>query len=372
LKQRHARTHRLPAIATPPRESEITMSPNLDLVRAVAILLVVASHVFIFAVGTESLPWFSRRALGHVGVAMFFVHTTLVLLQSLERHDGGALPFLVRRLFRIYPLSLAVVLLMAGAMLAAGSPPSLLDFLSNVFLVQNLTGTRPMPSPLWTLPFEVQMYLTLPVIYAATRTPLALRRVVCLWCAALVLALAGGAWRGIPGLPETSLISLAPCFLPGALAFVLRGPGQRSPLLLVAVLAVGATAIPVAVAFGAAETPALWLLSIALGLSIPQCRELTAKPVAVAAKIIAKYSYAVYLLHTLVLAIAFRAYGIAGPLEWLIFALLLTGFSFLAYHIIEAPGIALGARLAARLNGLRISPQKRTAAPARDSSASIA
>jgi peptidoglycan/LPS O-acetylase OafA/YrhL len=316
-------------------------SPNLDLLRSLAVTLVVASHVFTFAVGFDSPPWFDRKALGHVGVAMFFVHTTLVLMQSLERHGGAALPFLVRRAFRIYPLSLAVVLVLAGVMTAAGQPPSLRDFVSNLLLVQNLTGAAPMPSPLWTLPFEVQMYLLLPALYALTLKPQPFRRVVVVWCAALALALISGDWRG------KTLVSFAPCFLPGALAFVLRGRGQRSPLLLVGVIAAGAVAVPVAVAYGAPETPMLWLLCAAFGFTIPQCRELTVPPVARVAKVVATYSYGIYLLHIFAVGFAFNGRG--GAIEWLTFAVLLAGFAFVAYHGIEARGVALGARIADRI-----------------------
>jgi peptidoglycan/LPS O-acetylase OafA/YrhL len=157
----------------------------------------------------------------------------------------------------------------------------------------------------------------------------------------LVLALASGEWR------KLTLISLAPCFLPGVLAFVLRGRGKRSPLALVGVIAAGATVIPVAVAYGAAEAPALWLLCAALGLTIPQCRELTAKPVARAAKTVATYSYGVYVLHVFAMSFAFGGRGDA--IEWLTFAVLLAGFAFLAYHGIEVRGVAVGVRLAERI-----------------------
>jgi peptidoglycan/LPS O-acetylase OafA/YrhL len=316
-------------------------SANLDLLRALAVTFVVASHVFVFAVGVESLPWFHRVALGHVGVAMFFVHTTLVLMQSLERHGGATLPFLVRRFFRIYPLSLATVLALAGVMAVAGQPPSLRDFISNLLLVQNLTGAPPMPTPLWTLPFEVQMYLVLPALYALTLKQQPLGRVVVVWCAALAFAVVSGEWSG------KTLVSYAPCFLPGALAFVLRGRGQRSRLLLIGVIATGAMAVPVAVAYGAAETPMLWLLCAALGFTIPQCRELTARPVARVAKVVATYSYGVYVLHIFAVAFAFNGRG--GIVEWVTFAILLVGFAFIAYHGIEARGVALGARIADRL-----------------------
>ena len=87
-------------------------SPNLDALRACAVGFVVLSHIPYF-VGWEDPGWYRIKALGHLGVAMFFVHTTLVLMMSLERSGHAAGPFLIRRFFRIFPLSMAVVLLMS-------------------------------------------------------------------------------------------------------------------------------------------------------------------------------------------------------------------------------------------------------------------
>src|SRR5579859_6702695 len=153
-------------------------SANLDLLRSVAVLFVVAFHLALYfgVVRPEQRGLYS---LGHWGVLMFFVHTSLVLMRSLarlrQRFPGESLflEFMVRRCFRLLPLSSFAVLVIAlfhlpvghldkGHFLA-GSTRSV-DVLANLLLVQNLTKIESIEAPLWSLPFEMQMYLVLPLI----------------------------------------------------------------------------------------------------------------------------------------------------------------------------------------------------------------
>src|SRR5467141_1625933 len=88
---------------------------NLDVLRAIAVLLVLLDHVAFFSGAPESVkgPFF---VLGHAGVVIFFVHTSLVLMRSLERTQARGLKgwlrardFYMRRAFRIYPLAITTV-----------------------------------------------------------------------------------------------------------------------------------------------------------------------------------------------------------------------------------------------------------------------
>ena len=138
---------------------------NLDILRALAVLTVLVVHCL-----PASLP---QQIAGRYGVLIFFVHTALVLLYSLERQLG--MPGLVRRFyiqraFRIYPLSVLCV----GTSLAfriswpatVFTPSSGVSVVANLLLVQNLLkDSRSISSPLWSLPFEIQMYLMLPVLF---------------------------------------------------------------------------------------------------------------------------------------------------------------------------------------------------------------
>ncbi|MCU1238339.1 MAG: acyltransferase 3, partial [Candidatus Solibacter sp.] len=78
--------------------------------------------------------------------------------------------FYIRRIFRVYPLSIFTVLAVLALKIPAASPypfefPSLTALLSNLALCQNLTLSQSVTGPLWSLPFEVQMYGLLPILF---------------------------------------------------------------------------------------------------------------------------------------------------------------------------------------------------------------
>src|ERR1035441_1228406 len=88
-------------------------SANLDILRSFAVSVVLIDHlVRTLAAHTgfhnAAVMAFTSQ-IGHAGVLAFFVHTSLVLMYSLERLNRTAgrvgLRFYLRRFFRIYPLS---------------------------------------------------------------------------------------------------------------------------------------------------------------------------------------------------------------------------------------------------------------------------
>jgi peptidoglycan/LPS O-acetylase OafA/YrhL len=145
-----------------------TVSLNLDLLRAVAVLCVFSAHL------VGSMGYRNVGSLGQVGVIIFFVHTSFVLMGSLQRLEQSAesdtrlmAGFWVRRFFRIYPLAVLFVLLAAIFRIPiypgfAYHWIGIKAFLSNLALTQNLTYSISILSPLWSLPYEVEMYLMLP------------------------------------------------------------------------------------------------------------------------------------------------------------------------------------------------------------------
>ena len=83
----------------------------LDGLRGLLAVYVLLGHMAPFAV----LPAVVQTALSHGGAAVdvFFVLSGLVITQSLLRAGGKAMPFLITRFARIYPVFLLVFVVAA-------------------------------------------------------------------------------------------------------------------------------------------------------------------------------------------------------------------------------------------------------------------
>lgn len=350
-----------PAHSPPAEEAGVSgaQSSTLDLLRAMAVCFVVVSHL---PLAQDHANDFNIRFLGALGVAIFFVHTCLVLMRSLDRQvscraeDRWVIPFFLRRIFRIYPLSMVVVTVLA-VLGWLGFPLreslTLPEYFSNLFLIQNLTGHPSTPGPLWSLPFEIQMYLLLPLLFVAVMRggkEQAHYISSAIWLAAVGLVL--GAW--VLGW-DYHLIKFWPCFIPGVLAFSLRHRRHAiGPATLVWYVTVMAIAYPYAITHGGTQNLLTWPICLGLGLFIPHCRELTQPALRMVSHMMAKYSYSIYLLHVPCIHLAFESLSLlAGGLQWLTFLASLSGLTIAAHHLIEVPGIRLGQHLAGgyRTNG---------------------
>jgi peptidoglycan/LPS O-acetylase OafA/YrhL len=322
-----------------------TDSPNLNLLRSIAVAFVVVSHLRYFLPGwTAYESHYSLETLGRTGVAIFFVHTTLVLLMSLQRTHDSAAAFLVRRAFRIYPLACAVVLFTAMPGMLGLAPLNVAQLASNLLLVQNITGHASSPQPLWSLPYEMQMYFALPLVFLLARGHGGRVRV-----AAMCVVATGAAFAAVAAGHEFRVLRFVPCFLPGALAFAFWRP-LVGPWALFGVVGVAAVVIPALVPAGWSEMACFWVLCPVLSAAIASSREVRSEWLASAGKIVATYSYGIYLTHIMALGLAFSA-GRTGPLQWAICAVMLPVLAWVAYHAVERPGIALGRRAAAALMG---------------------
>ena len=334
-------------------------SPNLDTLRSLAVIFVVLSHLLLDR-SFVGLGTYHTQTLGTLGVLIFFVHTCLVLMLSLERqmktkkNNPETLLFLVARAFRIFPLSVVVVIFLSSiAWMFSENRPNGFTILSNIFLVQNLTGSALITPVLWSLPFELQMYLFLPALYLLINFSgrFSAYCIVALWFSTVALVIAF--WRF--GL-DFSLIKFFPCFLPGVLAFSLRrSPRNLSPNFLFLYVGLLSIMFPWMVGHGFKSTVLSWPICLLLGMLIPKCREIKLDWLRITGNVIARYSYGIYLLHVPIIYLSFHYIeGISPVASWTIFIAGVSGLSFFTYHVIEKPGTEVGRIIVERLSAYRV------------------
>jgi peptidoglycan/LPS O-acetylase OafA/YrhL len=344
----------------------MTESRNLDFLRSVAVLLVLVDHLFMAAGLADRFPMVYD--MGRLGVLLFFVHTSLVLMLSLERseerNNGPRFQdFYIRRAFRIYPLSIACVLLACafGVPQTPGAGPahrSLFQVLASLLLVQNVAGQLSVVSPMWSLPLEIQMYVVLPFLYMFARRHRA-TAILKVGCVAALIGLPfdwAVSMHLVRGLGRLDILYFAPCFIAGVMSYRLsknRTLAIRSWLWPVAVFVIVTIYSLWQPLFPNPTNhyPAYraWLVCWMLGALIPQFQEMKLRWLRTASHYVAKYSYGIYLGQVFSLWICFTFLPPSfGALRWVLSVFLLAGIAVASYHAIEHPGILLGKRVAER------------------------
>ncbi|MGA7832764.1 MAG: acyltransferase [Terracidiphilus sp.] len=343
----------------------------MDILRAVAVLCVYFAHLL----QVHGAP--ICISLGLFGVIIFFIHTSFVLMASLQRLQGSGASktslttaFYLRRIFRIYPLAILCVVVMVAFHIPAQPYETytwigMKGFLSNLALIQNLTNSPDIQHPLWSLPLELEMYLFLPFIYFAIRAEKFFRSIA-LWMLMLPLALASTLLMHVtPGGLVAQIIRfelIAPCFISGVVAFDLSRNRTWTWKLPAWVWPIGIFAAiflfgPLDDASLANKFARAWVLSLLLGLLYANLRETRPNWTHSFFHWIAEHSYSIYLTHSIVFWFVF--YPMAQLSLWLRIPALIVGsigIPALLYRTIERPMIQTGARLAARL---LVAPDKR-------------
>lgn len=338
-------------------------SPNLDLLRATAVLLVLAFHLLLFFEGGSQVPYY-LKGIGHWGVLLFFVHTCLVLMFSLERQQSSYSsksvfwPFMIRRCFRIYPLSVVIVLTVyffhlpvsevarAGRCVPAQLHPA--GLLSNLTLTQNFSHQESIVAPLWSLPYEMQMYLFLPILYLIARYFRSVVPVFGMWFLAGLAATIAARSIHLQRMGIYDFLVYVPCFIPGIVAYKLsKNRSLRLPFALWP-LAIGL--ITFLYLSDAWNDYMSWTACLLIGILIPQFCDMSSPTFHAICHTIAKYSYGVYLTHFILIWWGFQDLrGVGRPLQWFLFLSATIAIPVLLYHVVEEPMIRLGNRVAKRL-----------------------
>jgi len=347
-----------------------SLSGNLDLLRTIAVACVFLHHLALTAWRNNGF-----ETLGRFGVILFFVHTSYVLMASLQRmaaHPSSDLSvaraFWIRRFFRIYPLAIVCVLAVALFRI----PPMPLDsyhwiglkgLLSNLALSQNLSSSPNLLGPLWSLPLEVQMYLILPFAYFAICG--GRYRSILLW----LLALAPSClFPHIASERPFQILVFMPCFAAGIIAYDVARHGQRGRRLPFWTWPVGILALlllfrPYDPAGFSEKYLQCWALALGVGVLYAFVREAPHNWFYAGCRWTAERSYGIYLSHCIVLWIVFHRMA-ALPL-WLQIPITVAGVlgvSSLLYRVIEQPLIRVGVEVAK--GSLKTTPQAAVPAPA--------
>lgn len=329
-------------------------SHNLNFLRAFAVLTVYFGHLL----QTFGIEHVAGRVtiydFAQTGVLIFFVHTSLVLMFSLDRLKGRGWAlfrsFAIRRVFRIYPLSIATVLVLL-LFQVPDFPTHQFHWIgwgalaANLSLTHNLGGYGAFPGVLWSLPFEIQMYAALPVLFLVLRRFKAWWIPLALWALAVVALL--GLWKLKVGVAAGNILQFTPCFLGGVVAYRLwRGKRHFQfigwPLCIVACVALRVLAE--LVSFPHAVTISAWVSCLLLGLAAPQFRELRDGWLHDFVAAIAKYSYGIYLSHCAVFWIAFVLLKVPFVAQCAVCVALSIIFPLAMFRWIEAPMIEKGRR----------------------------
>ncbi len=353
---------------------------NLDFLRTVAVGLVFVDHL------AETMKIRGLGDIGHLGVLIFFVHTSLVLMLSMVRFglSGFRLyaAFLVRRVFRIYPLSVLAVLAVTTFRIPSASWAGGFDwigwpsFFSNIFLTQNLTHSQSILSVLWSLPFEMQMYLILPALFLLLCRFPSLKFASMIWLLGIAVAWAEWALQNGNADMDFLLTRYVPCFLAGVFAWrIMASRSRLIPgllwilfllLLVVAYRAVDALRVYGPAALGAVNGALRtdhgiwwphfldlfrdWAFCAVTGMLLPFFREIRIRWLNAISRKVALYSYGIYVAHVPAMWLCFDLLHTGSLIVGAVLSIALTGaLAFLLYHLLEHPAIELGKRLSTNL-----------------------
>jgi peptidoglycan/LPS O-acetylase OafA/YrhL len=348
----------------PPR----TDLPALTGVRALACLWVFLSHAIPGYRPAPNPTLLALTAPGYLGVDVFFVLSGFILAivyADLAPSAGAVGRFLTRRLFRIYPLNVALMIGIALNAWAHGRLNTgwfdLHYFVPYLLMIETLLPGRPyigwLPTN-WSVGIEILLYLAFPL------AALTLRRApgAALWAALAGFAIAECLTQHFIQYSWLIRVHGASALLRGAAAFflgaVIATLWRRRPApsrLIVACMEV----LPFAAAAVCLLQNQLWPVPVLAAISItalawqsgPLAHLLSTR----LAVWLGDISYSIYLVHGLILGdwsgiwLASSRAALPEPYATIVWSVLISSTTLAAsaitYYAIERPARAFGSRL---------------------------
>ncbi|WP_237108068.1 acyltransferase [Nonomuraea sp. MG754425] len=137
----------------------------LDALRGIGALAVVAEHLMPWFVPTLRPYWFS---LGLYGILVFFLVSGYIIPTSLERH-GDVRAFWISRFFRLYPLYLAVIVLVLALAwwvpVREAVPRDGSAVAAHATMLLDVLSVAAVADTMWTLSYEMVFYLLVTALF---------------------------------------------------------------------------------------------------------------------------------------------------------------------------------------------------------------
>ncbi|MDD1782371.1 acyltransferase [Enterovibrio sp. ZSDZ35] len=205
------------------KEQPLSRMPELDALRGISALMVVAYHylyryIELYSTEAEAI---SLMSLGKYGVQLFFCISGFVIYWSVQNSKMG-MDFIVARVARLYPAYICAIVFTYTMITFFGLEGREHDFITlikNIVIFHNFLGISSIDGVYWTLSYEVVFYMWVFIIC----TIFGKEHVLLLLSASYLLITGGNFFIDTPILKSISekvfLYKYIPFFIIGILSF---------------------------------------------------------------------------------------------------------------------------------------------------------
>ena len=298
-------------------------------------------HVTIRAIAEFFMPLCQG---GAAGVVVFFLTSGYIITHVLQKEDAP--DFLIKRIFRIYPLYIAAILLEAifGNLLSGVPLPDLSVFIQRILLIGDFYDTPyALAGVEWTLRIEVMFYLYMFAIkYIGAFNYQKFIPAIHIFAAYMLFIIPSFPGKGI--WTEGYFNAYAPFLLIGWLLYLVQYRHASRALCISGIAAMLYISMSVIanyqpiwkISHYAAYATMIFFTAFFLRERLADSKEL---------RLLSDLTYSVYLFHNWAweyIAIPFKAMGLVGIREQLAITATLLAFCYVMHITIEKYGIKLG------------------------------